>query len=337
MTIQIVDRSKGKLWLAVNHLKDIVNADIGLHMSPSVHETYRPLWDLLQAPIDFTPTMSSLLKLIFIDQESDVGAEDGRCLYFPLVPFSYKSDERFIPSAKGADLPDRTDVQDMLFRLITPGDFTGKRILISAGPTAEDIDPVRFLSNRSTGKMGVAIARAAYIRGAEVQMVCGPLAVRRPGYLKCHAVRSAKAMLRIIQNEINDADIFIASAAVADYTIKVALPHKIKKGGGALSLELDRTTDILSALMDKKKKNQFFVGFSVETENLHKNSLDKMKRKGLDMIIANNPLEKGAGFAGDTNRVLIILPEKSKQLSLMSKFETANHILDFIYHHANAS
>jgi len=229
-------------------------------------------------------------------------------------------------------------VIDMLLRKTkTDGDFANKRILISAGPTAEDIDPVRFLTNRSTGKMGVALARAAYLRRADVCLVCGPLSIRQPAYLETIRIRSAEEMSRSIKLRIKESAVFISAAAVADYTSKKIHAKKLKKGSGNLNLNLQRTTDILSELRKQKRDNQFFIGFSVETENLKENSLGKLERKGLDLIVANNPSEKGAGFAHDTNRVMLISALKSEQLPLLSKIETANLILDYVIRHAKLS
>ena len=337
MQLQIIDRTSGKLWFVIQHLKHITDAGIKLQLPSAIYQKYRPLWNLLTPNINVAPTASSAVKLIFIDKREQVYTADGDCLYFPVGKVDGGRDAGFIPHGEKDGMPDSSDVLDMLWRKFTTHDFASRRVLISAGPTAEDIDPVRFLTNRSSGKMGIALARAAYIRGAEVMLVSGPISVRVPAYLNCVRVRSAAEMYQALNELITNNDIFISSAAVADYTLGEGSPHKIKKGKGNLKLSLKRTTDILSALKEKKQEGQLFVGFSVETQHLYKNSLEKLQRKGLDIIIANDPGEEGAGFATETNRVLIISKKESKQLSLMSKFETSNHILDYIENYVQYS
>jgi len=209
-------------------------------------------------------------------------------------------------------------------------DFKNKKVLITAGPTIEDIDPVRFLSNRSTGKMGVALADKAYQRGADILLICGPVVIEIPAHLKRMDVRSAEQMYKAVLAEFPECDIFISSAAVADYTPAKVLPRKIKKGEGSLNLQLVHTKDILSELKAIKSANQKIIGFSVETENLIENSKNKMERKNLDMIVANNPSIKGAAFAEDTNQVEIITKSDHISLGLASKSEIADKILDNI-------
>ncbi len=337
MQLQIIDRTSGKLWFVIQHLKKITDAGIKLQIPSDTHQKYRPLWDILAPNVNVAPAASSEVKLVFIDKREQVHGADSDCLYFTVGKVDGGGDAGFIPVCEKDGMPDSSDVLDMLWRKFTMHDFVSRRLLISAGPTAEDIDPVRFLTNRSSGKMGIALARAAYIRGAEVMLVCGPSSVRVPAYLNCVRVRSAAEMYQALDELITNSDIFISSAAVADYTLGEQSVHKIKKGRGNLKLSLRRTTDILSALKEKKQAGQLFVGFSVETQHLYKNSLEKLHRKGLDIIIANDPGEEGAGFASETNRVLIISNKESKQLSLMSKFETSNHILDYIENYAKYS
>lgn len=209
-------------------------------------------------------------------------------------------------------------------------DFKNKTILVTAGPTIEDIDPVRFISNRSSGKMGVALADRAYQRGGKVVLILGPVHIQIPGYLHRIDVRSAADMYKAVRKEFQNCDIFISCAAVADYTPVRVSSQKIKKGNEKLILELSATKDILKAVGNLKTGYQKVIGFSVETENLADNSLDKLKRKNLDMIIANNPLNTGAGFAHDTNQVNIFTPENHFPLPLLSKIETADKILDHI-------
>ena len=209
-------------------------------------------------------------------------------------------------------------------------DYKGKKVLITAGPTIEDIDPVRFLSNRSSGKMGLALAENAHKRGAEVTLVIGPVPLQIPPGFNCIHVRSAEDMFQAVNREFAGCDIFIACAAVADYTPARKALQKIKKGKGGLNLQLVRTKDILAEMKNKKKVHQKVIGFSVETENLVENSTNKLQRKNLDMIIANNPAIKGAAFEGDTNQVEIITKTRHITLPMSSKSDIADKILDNI-------
>jgi len=209
-------------------------------------------------------------------------------------------------------------------------DFKQKNILITAGPTIEDIDPVRFISNRSSGKMGIALAEQAHKRGANVTLISGPVTINTPDYLKIINVRSAKEMYQAVLDHFPSCDIFIAAAAVADYTpAKVSL-QKIKKGNDNFILDLVRTKDILNEIKTIKSVKQKVVGFSVETEKLVENSKNKLVNKNLDMIVANNPGIEGAAFAGDTNQVEIITKKQHISLPMMSKAEAADKILDQI-------
>jgi hypothetical protein len=203
-----------------------------------------------------------------------------------------------------------------------------KQILIDAGPTVEDIDPVRFISNRSTGKMGIAMARAAFRAGNRVRMIAGPLQQRLPGYLEVKQVRSAAEMAEAVRDLFTGCDWFFAVAAVADFRPAHYQPQKIKKQGEdqKLNIELSRTTDILQSLK-AIQSNQKMIGFSVETNNILENSLYKMQRKGLNAIIVNNPLEAGSGFAHETNRVSILWPDGRRlDLPLRPKLEVAEKI-----------
>jgi phosphopantothenoylcysteine decarboxylase / phosphopantothenate---cysteine ligase len=209
-------------------------------------------------------------------------------------------------------------------------DFKNKKILITAGPTIEDIDPVRFLSNRSSGKMGLALADKAYNRGADVTLIIGPVHINIPAYLKRIDVRSAENMYKAVIAEFPSCDIFIASAAVADYTPLQTSDNKLKKTEGNLLLELKRTKDILAEIKTLRSEKQRVIGFSVETENLLENSRNKMIRKNLDMIIANNPHIKGAAFGADTNQVEIITKDTHITFGLAEKSAIADKILDHI-------
>ncbi len=209
-------------------------------------------------------------------------------------------------------------------------DMKGKKVLITAGPTMEKIDPVRFISNHSTGKMGYALAKIAMLRGAEVTLVTGKTSIPKPDFVKVLAnVQSAKEMFEAVDKEFDTQDIVIMSAAVADYRPKEVATEKIKKKDGEAAIELERTEDIL-ATMAARKKNQFVCGFSMETENMIENSKAKLEKKNLDMICANNLKVEGAGFGTDTNVVTLISKNWIKELPMKSKEGVAKDILDVI-------
>lgn len=208
-------------------------------------------------------------------------------------------------------------------------DMKGKKVLITAGPTMEKIDPVRFISNHSTGKMGYALAKIAMLRGAEVTLVTGKTSIPKPDFVKVVNVQSAKEMFEAVDKEFDTQDIVIMSAAVADYRPKEVATEKIKKKDGEAAIELERTEDIL-ATMVARKKNQFVCGFSMETENMIENSKAKLEKKNLDMICANNLKVEGAGFGTDTNVVTLISKNWIKELPMKSKEGVAKDILDVI-------
>ncbi len=210
-------------------------------------------------------------------------------------------------------------------------DFEGKRVLVTAGPTVEAIDPVRFISNHSTGSMGYAIARIAAQRGALVTLVNGPCSLERPAFVSRINVTSAADMFNEVVKYAEQSDIIIKAAAVADYTPVKAADEKIKKKTGDLSIQLKRTADILKYLGENKREGQFLCGFSMETENLLENSRKKLIDKNADMIIANNLKMAGAGFGTGTNIVTIITKDGYKELGRMDKEDVAICILDEIY------
>ncbi len=219
-------------------------------------------------------------------------------------------------------------LQYILRDLAHEHDLAGKKVLVTAGPTAEAIDPVRFITNHSTGKMGYAIAKAAMERGAEVTLVSGPVAIDPPMFVEVVNVRSAAEMADAVKAKAGECDIIIKSAAVADYRPKVVADEKIKKSDADASIELERTEDILSFLGANKKPGQLVVGFSMETENMLENSKAKLKKKNVDMIVANNLRTAGAGFGTNTNVVTLITAEDAKELPIMSKEDVANAIFD---------
>jgi len=209
-------------------------------------------------------------------------------------------------------------------------DLAGKNVLVTAGPTIEKIDPVRFISNHSSGKMGIELAKAAAYRGAKVRLILGKTALKRPKFVDIVDVVSAQDMYEAVKEFASDSDIIIKSAAVADYRPYDVADEKMKKSDGELSIRLERTTDILKYLGENKKDNQFLCGFSMETSNLIENSKLKLEKKNLDMIVANNLKEEGAGFAKDTNKVSIITKDNIIQTEVLSKKKVAHKILDEI-------
>ena len=209
-------------------------------------------------------------------------------------------------------------------------DLAGKKILVTAGPKVEAIDPVRFITNHSSGKMGYAIAKNAVRRGAEVTLVSGPVHIEAPLGVNLVKVNSARQMFDAVKENFIDADIVIKSAAVADYRPKNVGTEKLKKHDGELSIELERTDDILAWLGSNKKPSQFLCGFSMETQNMLENSRAKLEKKKLDMICANNLRTEGAGFGIDTNVVTIITASNEKELPVMTKDQVAEKILDAI-------
>ena len=209
-------------------------------------------------------------------------------------------------------------------------DLAGKKLLVTAGPTQEAIDPVRCLTNHSSGKMGYAIAKMAMFRGAEVTLVSGPTAIEPPLFVKVVPVTSARDMFEAVTGLSHEQDIIIKAAAVADYRPKQVSEDKVKKKDDQASIELERTDDILKYLGQHKKQGQFLCGFSMETRDMISNSRAKLEKKNLDMVAANNLKVEGAGFQGDTNVLTLITQDEEVSLPLMSKEDAALKILDKI-------
>ena len=209
-------------------------------------------------------------------------------------------------------------------------DLAGKKLLVTAGPTQEAIDPVRCLTNHSSGKMGYAIAKIAMLRGAEVTLVSGPTAIEPPLFVKVVPVTSARDMFEAVTSLSDEQDIIIKAAAVADYRPKQVSEDKVKKKDDQASIELERTDDILKYLGQHKKQGQFLCGFSMETRDMLRNSRAKLEKKNLDMVAANNLKVEGAGFQGDTNVLTLITQDEEVSLPLMSKEDAALKILDKI-------
>ena len=226
-------------------------------------------------------------------------------------------------------LPEPVDLlQHILRHLALPHDLAGKRVLVSAGPTQEAIDPVRYLTNHSTGKMGYALARMAMLRGAEVTLVSGPTAIDPPPFLRTVPVVSAQDMYDAITANAPTSDFIFMAAAVADYTPVECADNKIKKQDGDMSIPLKRTQDILGWLGEHRVPGQILCGFSMETQNMLENSRGKLTKKHVDMICANNLKVPGAGFGVDTNILTLITREAVTELPKMSKEDAANAILD---------
>lgn len=206
-------------------------------------------------------------------------------------------------------------------------DLGGKKVLVTAGPTQEKIDPVRFITNHSTGKMGYAIAENCMLRGAEVTLVTGPVSITPPPFVKVVPVVTAEEMAEAVKVCYKEQDIIIKSAAVADYRPSHPAEEKVKKKDGGASIELERTEDILAFLGENRRPGQFICGFSMETEHMLENSRAKLAKKKVDMIVANNLKVAGAGFGTDTNVVTLITKDDCKELEIMSKAEVAETIV----------
>ena len=225
-------------------------------------------------------------------------------------------------------LPDEETLLEYIVREAAfEKDLTGKKLLVTAGATRESIDPVRFITNHSSGKMGFAIARAAMLRGADVTIVAAHTDVEPPMFVNVVKVQSAEDMFNAVKERLDESDIIVKAAAVADYTPVTVADNKIKKSDGDMSIELKRTTDILKYIGEHKREGQIVCGFSMETENVIENSRKKLTKKNCDMICANSIKKAGAGFGTDTNIITMITPDGDEELELMSKFDAANIIL----------
>jgi len=225
---------------------------------------------------------------------------------------------------------EETLLEHILLHLAREKDLKGKRLLITAGPTQEAIDPVRFISNRSSGKMGYALAKMAVLRGAQVTLVSGPVSIAPFAGIETVAVRSAQQMFEAVSERSAESDVVIMCSAVADYKPASYSEQKMKKGDNDMSISLTRTQDILGWLGDHKQAGQVLVGFSMETENLIENSRRKLTKKHADLICANSIASEQTGFAVDTNKVTLITQENVTELPLCTKEETADLILDSI-------
>ena len=227
-------------------------------------------------------------------------------------------------------MPEPETLYEYIVKALTPKDMAGKKVLVTAGPTQEKIDPVRYISNHSTGKMGYAIARVAMMRGAEVTLVSGKVNLQPPMGIRVVPVVSAADMAKAVKESASEQDIIIKAAAVADYRPSVTADEKLKKKDEDLTIGLERTEDILAYLGAHRTEGQFLCGFSMETENMLENSRAKLDKKNIDMIVANNLKQEGAGFGTDTNVVTLLTKDDTVELPMMSKEEVANRLLDYI-------
>ena len=228
-------------------------------------------------------------------------------------------------------LPPPEDLLDHVLRRLTRNQtLAGARVTVTAGPTQEALDPVRFLTNHSSGKMGYAIAREAMLRGAEVTLISGPVSLTPPAFVKTVRVISAGDMLSAVQNALPETDILIKAAAVADYRPASVASDKMKKKDSELTLPLARTADILGWVAENRHPGLFVCGFSMETRDLLANSRKKLEGKKLDMIAANDLRTEGAGFGTDTNAVTLLTPDGAQELPLMSKADVSAALLDAI-------
>ena len=223
---------------------------------------------------------------------------------------------------------ERVLVEHILKEIAFDKDLAGKKILVTAGATREPIDPVRCITNHSSGKMGIAIARAAMQRGAQVTLVCGHCEAELPMFVDVVKVQTAQEMFEAVTGKAAEQDIIIKAAAVADYTPAVTAESKIKKSDDDMKIDLMRTKDILKALGENKRQGQLICGFSMETDNVLENSRKKLAGKNCDMICANSLRTQGAGFGVDTNVITMITPTDTQELPMMSKDEAAHRILD---------
>ncbi|MBN1380685.1 MAG: bifunctional phosphopantothenoylcysteine decarboxylase/phosphopantothenate--cysteine ligase CoaBC [Deltaproteobacteria bacterium] len=225
-------------------------------------------------------------------------------------------------------LPDVSEIVDVVETILTPKDLTGEHVLVTAGPTQEAFDPVRFITNHSSGKMGYAVAVMARRRGADVTLISGPTTLAAPRGVRCVSVKSAREMRDAVMEHLEKATVVIKAAAVADYRPASRSDSKIKKSEGTLNMSLERNPDIIAEI-GKNKGQRVLIGFAMETDNLFENAAEKLTRKNMDLIIANDLNQEGAGFQTDTNVITMLDPNGGKEtLPLMDKMDVADRILD---------
>lgn len=276
-------------------------------------------------PVLVCPSMNSqMYAAVPVQRNLDMLEADGRLVLTP------DAGELACGTTGPGRLPQPDDIVDRLISALMPKDFKGRAVLVTAGPTREAIDPVRFLGNPSTGKMGFALARAAAMRGAAVTLVTGPTTLPAPGDVAMVRVTTAAEMADAVLDHLPEVDVVIKSAAVADFRPVETAPQKIKKNQASLTLALERTQDILMAVA-QRKTHQVVVGFAAETEALDAHAADKLKGKHLDLLVGNLVLAPDAGFASDTNQATLYSKDGSKEaLDTMPKTDLAHLILDRI-------
>jgi phosphopantothenoylcysteine decarboxylase/phosphopantothenate--cysteine ligase len=276
-------------------------------------------------PVLICPSMNTnMYEKVSVRRNIDILKKDG---YFIVEP---SEGELACGTTGYGRLPEPEEILDRLMSCLSPKDFKGKRVLVTAGPTREYMDPVRFISNPSSGRMGYAVARAAEHRGAEVVLVSGTANLRRPVNVETVITGSAEEMAAAVFDHMKKADIIIKTAAVSDYRPSVTAKQKMKKGNQEMTLLLKKTEDILLEL-GKKKKNRILVGFAAETENLEKNAKEKLKRKNLDIIAGNLLDGESSGFGTETNKVTLFFRNGDKEvLPILDKESVAHILLDRI-------
>ena len=279
-----------------------------------------------QCPVYFAPAMNDRMYTNSIVQENMKKLEaHGFEIIQPAVGYLACGD------TGSGKMPEPSVLFEyVLQKIALEKDLSGKKILVTAGPTREPLDPVRFLTNHSTGKMGYALAKIAAMRGAEVTLVSGPVELQAPLFVRKLDVTTAREMFETVRAYAPEQDIIIKAAAVADYRPVHVSSEKVKKSDGELEIPMERTDDILKYLGEHKREGQFLCGFSMETENMLENSRRKLEKKNLYMIVANNLKTAGAGFGTDTNVVTILTEDETEELPVMSKEEVAQKILDQI-------
>lgn len=280
----------------------------------------------VKAPVLICPAMNSwMYESRAVQRNLDTLEEDGFKILDP--------DEGFLACGVTGPgrLPDPVYIADEVENLLIKKDFKGKKVLVTAGPTMEAIDPVRYISNHSSGKMGYSIAEAFSKRGAKVTIVSGPVSINPPYNVEVVKIKTADEMLEQCEKRIDQTDIIVKVAAVADYKVKNRADHKIKKAEGGLDIELEENPDIIKTLGKLKKENQIFVGFAAETDDLEKNAVKKLKSKNLNMIIGNKIGGKNTAFGADENMVSIFTENGNKEsIEMMDKKELSHLILDRI-------
>jgi phosphopantothenoylcysteine decarboxylase/phosphopantothenate--cysteine ligase len=276
-------------------------------------------------PVLICPSMNTnMYEKVSVRRNIDILKKDG---YFIVEP---SEGELACGTTGYGRLPEPEEILDRLMSCLSPKDFKGKRVLVTAGPTREHMDPVRYISNPSSGRMGYAVARAAEHRGAEVVLVSGPASIRKPVNVETVITGSAEEMAAAVFDHMKKADIIIKTAAVSDYRPSVTAKQKMKKGDQEMTLLLKKTGDILLEL-GKKKENRILVGFAAETENLEKNAKEKLKRKNLDIIAGNLLDGESSGFGTETNKVTLFFRNGDKEvLPILDKESVAHILLDRI-------